>query len=401
MPPRPLPRRPRPGCLQPTPPRSSRPRRRRWPRRRRRRAPSRRSTRRSPCTTWRPPTRSSIRASAGRRRPCSRGRPTAPATRCATATRRPPRSPAPRASTSASSGSTRRASATHRSSTTPTPMASPTTSSCCLQIAEYSYGVEVGARAAGWEPPKRDLTGCGANPGTHSDIYLKQLGNRGLFGYQSVDPGQGRARSQYGYMVLDDDYARSEYGYDDPAIPRQRHLRPRVQPPAAGRLRHLPGPLDEGVDRDLGGGEGVPRRRRLRRLPAVLRQVPRRADYGDLPPGCHQVLADLRRRRLEPLARRRRRRLRRRTPSAEPGSSPTSPNPPTSRSSAYDRSIERDGGKSFSREFAAFAAATAEWRSGFGGFPDHARVSRTSAARARWRRAASSGSSSTTPPIAC
>ena len=39
---------------------------------------------------------------------------------------------------------------------------------------------------------------------------------------------------------------------------------------------------------------------------------------------------------------------------------------------AYDRRSSEDGGKGFSREFAAFAAATAEWRSGFGGFPDRA-----------------------------
>jgi hypothetical protein len=39
---------------------------------------------------------------------------------------------------------------------------------------------------------------------------------------------------------------------------------------------------------------------------------------------------------------------------------------------AYDRAIQAAGGRSFSREFASFAAATAEWRTGLGNFPDHA-----------------------------
>ncbi|MGH2985313.1 MAG: MXAN_6640 family putative metalloprotease, partial [Solirubrobacterales bacterium] len=39
---------------------------------------------------------------------------------------------------------------------------------------------------------------------------------------------------------------------------------------------------------------------------------------------------------------------------------------------AYDKSIRGSKGNGFSREFAAFAAATAEWRTGFGGFPDRA-----------------------------
>ena len=88
-----------------------------------------------------------------------------------------------------------------------------------LAIAEYSYSVEVAPGAMGWLPPKPDKTGCGADPSARSDIYLKQLGNVGLFGYQTVDPGQGRNRSQYGYMVLDNDYSKAEFGYDDPAVP--------------------------------------------------------------------------------------------------------------------------------------------------------------------------------------
>ena len=39
---------------------------------------------------------------------------------------------------------------------------------------------------------------------------------------------------------------------------------------------------------------------------------------------------------------------------------------------AYDTAIAAAGGRSFSREFASFATATAEWRTGLGNFPDHA-----------------------------
>ena len=38
--------------------------------------------------------------------------------------------------------------------------------------------------------------------------------------------------------------------------------------------------------------------------------------------------------------------------------------------SAYDKAIRKAGGRGFSREFVKFAAATAEWRAGFGGVAD-------------------------------
>ena len=39
---------------------------------------------------------------------------------------------------------------------------------------------------------------------------------------------------------------------------------------------------------------------------------------------------------------------------------------------AYDRAIRAAGGSGFEREFLRFAAASAEWRTGYGGFPDAA-----------------------------
>ena len=50
-----------------------------------------------------------------------------------------------------------------------------------------------------------------------TDIYLKDLGRHGLYGYAAPDPGQGTTHHPYGFLVMDDDYA--EFGYDDPQDP--------------------------------------------------------------------------------------------------------------------------------------------------------------------------------------
>jgi hypothetical protein len=237
-----------------------------------------------------------------------------------------------------------------------------------LEIAEHSYSVEVEPGALGWLPPKPDTQGCGGDPSAHADVYLKQLGTQGLFGYESPDPGQGRARSQYGYMVIDNDYATAEYGYRDPLEPARvtfahefNHLLQQnydsfqdrwmfeatatwseefVYPAVndyvnyVGAFASSPGaPItDPTAVRGLkiygaavwnhwlsgsGGGYGVEGVRRAWEVSAATR--PRDFAVG-----------------------------------------------------AYDKSIRDSKGNGFSREFAAFAAATAEWRTGFGGFPDRA-----------------------------
>ena len=66
---------------------------------------------------------------------------------------------------------------------------------------------------------------------------------------------------------------------------------------------------------------------------------------------------------------------------------------------AYGEAIDRSGGKGFSREFVPFAAATAEWRAGAGGFPDHAQYPDVTR-KGRSTRARARASASTTPPIA-
>ena len=69
---------------------------------------------------------------------------------------------------------------------------------------------------------------------------------------------------------------------------------------------------------------------------------------------------------------------------------------------AYARAIFDLGGHGFSREFTRFAAATAEWRTGHGGFPDASRypdMRRKGSLEPRDPRR--SGFASTTPPTGC
>jgi hypothetical protein len=240
-----------------------------------------------------------------------------------------------------------------------------------LQIAEYSYSVEVAPGALGWEPPKPDKEGCGASPSTHSDLYLKQLGKQGLFGYQTVDPGQGRARSQYGYMVLDNDYAKSEYGYDDPAIPASVTF--------AHEFNHL---LQVNYDtfQDTWMLEATAVWTEEKVYPDVndylgyisaFAKFPGEPMTSTFPPSEQKSLriygAAVWNHWLD-------------TGGGGYGSDAIRRawelsdvvNPADFALSAYDRSIEKSGGKGFSREFVPFAATTAEWRSGAGNFPDHA-----------------------------
>jgi hypothetical protein len=88
-----------------------------------------------------------------------------------------------------------------------------------LQVAEYSYTVENGQ--LGWRPPKGDGTLGGEVDKT--DIYLKQLGGTGIYGYTAPDPGQqltATDHSQYAYLVIDNDFRKSEFTpYDSPLVP--------------------------------------------------------------------------------------------------------------------------------------------------------------------------------------
>ena len=240
-----------------------------------------------------------------------------------------------------------------------------------LAIAEYSYSVEVAPGAMGWAPPKPDKVGCGADPSAHSDIYLKQLGDDGLFGYQTVDPGQGRKRSQYGYMVLDNDFSKAEFGYEDPAIPASVTF--------AHEFNHL---LQVNYDtfQDTWMLESTATWTEEKVYPEIndylgyvnvfarfpgnpitstypSQKLESLRIYGAavwnhwLDSGGGGFGSDVIRRAWE---------LSDRT------------DPADFALGAYGEAIDRSGGKGFSREFVPFAARTAEWRAGAGGFPDHA-----------------------------
>lgn len=235
-----------------------------------------------------------------------------------------------------------------------------------LEIAEYSYAVEVAPGALGWAPPKPDTGGCGADPGAHADIYLKQLGKQGLFGYESPDPGQGQKRSQYGYMVLDDDYHPDEYGvFADPLAPAKvtfahefNHLLQQnydsfqdlwmFESTAVWSEEHVYPEINDYVNfvRAFAASPGTPLSDRgaaggLKIYGAGVWNHWLDARYGSDAILRAWEVSDL----------------------VAPADLATA---------AYDRAIRDQDGNGFSREFVSFAAATAEWRSGLGQFPDAA-----------------------------
>ncbi len=241
-----------------------------------------------------------------------------------------------------------------------------------LTIAEHSYAIEVTPGPLGWAPPKPDLEGCGADPSLRADIYLKQIGTDGLFGYESPDPNQGRERSQHGYLVLDDDYAPVEFpGFADPTIPASvtfahefNHLlqqnydsfqdvwmfestavwaEEKVYPEIDDYLNYVrvfaafPGaPLTKAFPPD--------RRKSLKIYGSAVWN-----HWLDTGGGHYGVDVIRRAWEVSDLAK-----------------------PADFSIASYDRAIATAGGRSFGREFASFAAATAEWRTGLGNFPDHA-----------------------------
>ncbi|HET8640069.1 MAG TPA: MXAN_6640 family putative metalloprotease [Solirubrobacterales bacterium] len=80
-----------------------------------------------------------------------------------------------------------------------------------LKVAEHVHTVE--NEQLGWRDPKSDGRKGGRRGKT--DVYLKQIGGT-LFGYAAPDRGQAGKdhrlpRKLYGYLVLDNDYNRSEF----------------------------------------------------------------------------------------------------------------------------------------------------------------------------------------------
>lgn len=237
-----------------------------------------------------------------------------------------------------------------------------------LEMAELSYAVEVAPGALGWAPPKPDRKGCGADPSARADIYLKQLGSKGLFGYESPDPGQGQIRSKYGYLVIDDDYAAAEFGFADPLDAARVTI--------AHEFNHL---LQQNYDsfQDVWIFEATA----VWAEEQVFPQVDDYLNYVEVfaqRPGVpitdregamglkvygagvwnHWLSGSGRGFGIDVV-----RRAWEVSGAVEPADFAIA---------AYERALRDLGGRSFSREFAQFAAATAEWRTADGVFPDAA-----------------------------
>jgi hypothetical protein len=87
------------------------------------------------------------------------------------------------------------------------------------EAAEQSHLVENGQ--LGWREPKGD--GALGGDFDKTDIYLKQLGGTGIYGYAAPDPGQQLTdtdHSQFAYLVIDNDFQASEFpSYSSPTQP--------------------------------------------------------------------------------------------------------------------------------------------------------------------------------------
>jgi Bacterial Ig-like domain len=95
------------------------------------------------------------------------------------------------------------------------------------QVFENVFAVE--NVAMGWREPTPDGTRGGDF--NKVDVYLKQLGDQGIFGYATPDPGQ-QQNSQSAYLVMDDDFTPAEY-------PRYSNPLPPMQVTAAHEYNHV------------------------------------------------------------------------------------------------------------------------------------------------------------------
>ena len=74
------------------------------------------------------------------------------------------------------------------------------------QVFEHAHAVENGQW--GWREPRSDgRTGSGDDK---VDVYVKDVGDEGIFGYSAPDPGQDGV-SQHAYLVMDNDYAQAQF----------------------------------------------------------------------------------------------------------------------------------------------------------------------------------------------
>jgi hypothetical protein len=79
-----------------------------------------------------------------------------------------------------------------------------------VMLREFENVYEVENTQMGWRPPKADF-GRGGNDLT--DVYVKNIGAQGIFGYAAPDARQpsGRSHQLAAYLVMDNDYTQEEY----------------------------------------------------------------------------------------------------------------------------------------------------------------------------------------------
>ncbi|MFL5779820.1 MAG: Ig-like domain-containing protein [Thermoleophilaceae bacterium] len=85
------------------------------------------------------------------------------------------------------------------------------------EVFEHVHAVENGQ--LGWREPRSD-GGQGGDYGK-VDVYVKDVGGRGIYGYSAPDPGQG-GNSQHAYLVMDNDYSQAQFRrYSDYLAPME------------------------------------------------------------------------------------------------------------------------------------------------------------------------------------
>jgi hypothetical protein len=86
-------------------------------------------------------------------------------------------------------------------------------------VAEHVHSVE--NDGWGWQEPVSD--GSRGGDLDKTDIYLKEIGDDGIFGYSAPDPNQKPSdHSQFAYLVMDNDFSQIEFPrYSNPVLPME------------------------------------------------------------------------------------------------------------------------------------------------------------------------------------
>jgi hypothetical protein len=220
---------------------------------------------------------------------------------------------------------------------------------------DLTYSIENGDDALDWRDPKSDGTrgerhGVGGEGQT--DVYITDLGPQ-LYGYAAPDPGQ-KGPKRYAYLVLDNDYV----NFPSPPIASLRVT-------VAHEYNHI---LQFNYDNeeDLWMFEATATWAEQQVYPNIndyLNYLPTFARFAQAPLTSRvKVYADsvwnhwLSARYGVDVVR-------------DAWAASLGAKPPHFAVAAYEKAIENHGGKSFSREFTAFAETTAEWNSS-DSFPD-------------------------------